>query len=97
MGNGKAQLSLKEKSNLDCILWSLSQGANKEGGCSVYKERPLQCRAFPFWPSILDSKEYWEATAESCPGIGKGNLYSYDKISDWLSMHKNEPIISKKV
>lgn len=93
VGNGMARLSLKEKSNYDCILWS----ANKEGGCSVYNERPLQCRTFPFWPSIMGSKEYWEDTAANCPGIGKGSLYSYDSINERLSLSETELIISKRV
>ena len=97
IGNGQAQLSLKEKSNYDCILWSLNAGDSSEGGCSVYNERPLQCRAFPFWQSMLASEESWETASLECPGMGKGSLYSRDSINDWLSMQENEPIMLRKV
>ncbi|HSS97523.1 MAG TPA: YkgJ family cysteine cluster protein, partial [Terriglobales bacterium] len=26
-------------------------------GCSVHPAKPTQCRAFPFWPEILENKE----------------------------------------
>jgi Fe-S-cluster containining protein len=45
----------------------------KDGGCSVHPAKPLQCRAFPFWPELLN-KRGWEKTGKWCPGIGKGKL-----------------------
>ena len=99
VGNGLAHLSLKEKSNFDCVLWTINAGEG--GGCSVYNERPLQCRAFPFWPSMLASRESWEAAAGDCPGMGKGSFYSYNSINnlinEWQAMRKNEPIMSRRV
>jgi len=89
--NGTEQLSLKEKSNYDCIFWS--SGKTPNGGCSVYEARPLQCRSFPFWPSIVKSIDSWEFTAESCPGIGQGSLHSGDSIKKWLALRQKEPII----
>jgi len=87
--NGKFHLSLREKSNYDCIFWT------QERGCSVYAARPLQCRAFPFWPSVVNSKKSWEISAQSCPGINQGILHSPDSIEKWLAQRKKEPIISK--
>ena len=43
-------------------------------GCSIHPVKPVQCRAFPFWPEMLDSRREWKKTAKYCPGIGKGNL-----------------------
>jgi len=85
----KERLSLKEKSNYDCIFWGL------KGGCSVYETRPLQCRAFPFWSSTLNSRKSWEMTAEDCPGIGRGLLHSQNSIEKWLALRQNEPIIER--
>jgi hypothetical protein len=34
-----------------------------EGKCSVYAGRPLQCRAFPFWPEVSGRRDTWEAEA----------------------------------
>ena len=90
--NGTSQLSLKEKSNFDCIFW---RQAEPEGGCSVYETRPLQCRAFPFWASVVDSKDSWNCTAGVCPGMNQGELHPAQSIKKWLALSQNEPIISR--
>jgi Fe-S-cluster containining protein len=76
--DGLSRLSLREKSNCDCVFW-------KDDGCVVYKARPFQCRAFPFWPSLLASRAAWEAAALSCPGMGQGTLHTKEEIErlDW--------------
>ena len=33
---------------------------NPLGQCSIYEVRPIQCRTYPFWPSLLESRETWE-------------------------------------
>lgn len=95
--NGMAQLSLKEKTNYDCIFWKLPGDTNTAGGCSVYNERPLQCRDFPFWSSTLVSEESWKQTAGECPGMGKGSFYNYNSIKKILETREKEPIISRKI
>jgi uncharacterized protein len=45
-----------------------------EEGCSIHPAKPTQCRIFPFWPELVDSKREWQKTAAYCPGIGKGEL-----------------------
>lgn len=62
-----------ESDNWNCIML-------KEGRCSIYNVRPMQCRTFPFWYQNLESDYYWEETVEECPGIGKGRLYSQPEI-----------------
>jgi Fe-S-cluster containining protein len=89
--DGKKQLTMKEKTNHDCIFWTPKQG----GGCLVYNARPLQCRSFPFWMSVLDSKSAWDTTAKSCPGMNQGNLHSRDSIDNYLAMRQSEPVISR--
>jgi Fe-S-cluster containining protein len=89
--NGDFQLSLKEKSNYDCIFWAKSPIE----GCMVYEKRPLQCRSYPFWPTIVNDKDSWEVNARSCPGMGSGKLHSGDSVKKWLAARKKEPIISK--
>ena len=103
--SGSQQLSLKEKSNYDCVFWNsrqsdgslVNQGCFVDEGCFVYEARPLQCRTFPFWPSIMRSKHNWKMTAEDCPGMNQGALHSEDSIREMLSMRQAEPIISKNV
>ena len=46
----------------------------REDGCSIHPVKPTQCRAFPFWPELVDDKREWRKTAAYCPGIGKGQL-----------------------
>lgn len=43
-------------------------------GCSIHSVKPTQCRLFPFWPHLLESRGEWETTAKWCPGIGQGEL-----------------------
>lgn len=89
--NGNYQLSLNEKANNDCIFWTTLP---KEG-CSVYDNRPLQCRSYPFWASIVRSRKSWEETAHNCPGVNHGALHSGDAITNWLDMRRSEPIITR--
>jgi uncharacterized protein len=77
------RVSLKEKTNLDCIFW-------ETGGCSVYEARPLQCRSFPFWSACVSSPEEWELHAQQCPGMGKGALHSRTEIEGWLAQRLKE-------
>ena len=65
--------SLIEKPNYDCILLDKRR-------CQVYEIRPHQCRAWPFWKETLASPEAWELEAHSCPGMGKGKLYTLKEI-----------------
>jgi Fe-S-cluster containining protein len=44
------------------------------GGCSIHPAKPTQCRIFPFWPELVESRREWRKTAGYCPGIGKGPL-----------------------
>ena len=78
-----SMVSLKEKENYDCIFLTRE-------GCSIYQSRPLQCRTYPFWPSVMESWESWEKEGRSCPGIGKGPVISRGEIES--RMHeKSEP------
>ncbi|GHU43020.1 zinc/iron-chelating domain-containing protein [Spirochaetia bacterium] len=75
--DGVEQLSLKEKSNYDCIFW--------KDGCTVYEARPLSCRTYPFWRSMLVSREVWEAASAYCPGVRSGERHSGARIEECLS------------
>lgn len=77
------RLSLTEKTNNDCIFW--------DQGCTVYEARPLQCRAFPFWSSLLGDKESWEEHTVHCPGMNQGKLHSKEDIDAWLDARLANP------
>jgi Fe-S-cluster containining protein len=85
--NGKKVLSLREKSNKDCILW--------DSECTVYNTRPLQCRSFPFWKSIVSSAGAWAVAASGCPGMNYGKMHSQKEIGEYLKMRITEPIINR--
>lgn len=43
-------------------------------GCSIHPAKPTQCRAFPFWPELMESPREWRRVARYCPGIGQGTM-----------------------
>ena len=67
--------SLKEKRNYDCVF--LDSETRK---CTVYEQRPRQCRTWPFWDSNLKTPEDWKYTCSVCPGSGQGKLHDLDAI-----------------
>jgi uncharacterized protein len=46
----------------------------REGGCAIHPAKPAQCRIFPFWPELVESRREWRESARYCPGIGQGKL-----------------------
>ena len=89
--DGRERLSLREKPDLDCVFW----GAGGAEGCSVYETRPLQCRAFPFWDSVLCSREAWERVGRECPGMNSGELRGREEIDGFLRQMEDEPVIER--
>lgn len=67
--------SLVEFPNGDCVFFD-----TEKRNCSIYEQRPRQCRTWPFWNSNIDSPKAWKQTCEVCPGAGKGKLYQIDHI-----------------
>ena len=45
-----------------------------EKRCRIYPVRPVQCRTYPFWPELVESKFAWRAEARRCAGINRGEL-----------------------
>ena len=66
--------SLNERANGDCVFWE------RGTGCTVYEQRPRQCRTWPFWDSNLRTPERWEGVREHCPGAGQGQLHTVEQI-----------------
>ena len=56
--------------------------------CGVYMARPTQCRTWPFWPENMNSKIWNKEVVKFCPGIGKGNLISKEKIKKIIELDK---------
>ena len=59
--------SLVELPNGDCIFFD-----RKARRCTVYRQRPRQCRTWPFWESNVATSADWTETCRDCPGSGEG-------------------------
>ena len=92
---GRQRLSLREKPDMDCVLWD--GDACPGGGCRAYRYRPLQCRAFPFWESVVASRLTWERAGADCPGINTGKLRTREEIDAFLDGLADEPVIERRV
>ena len=66
--------------------------------CKVHKARPLQCRTWPFWPENLDRETWDSEIAPACPGIGRGRLYTRERIEKLARMHMDaEPLLAARL
>lgn len=63
----KDKVSYKSKQAVDIISTRRSKciflDDFTETKCSIYDSRPVQCRTYPYWPSLLQSEESWSAEA----------------------------------
>ena len=60
----------------------------RDNRCKIYPVRPLQCRTYPFWPEVVNSKAMWRSEARRCEGIDRGQLVSVNRIRALLAKHK---------
>jgi uncharacterized protein len=65
---------IEEQKYNDCIF------LRDRKKCAIYPCRPNQCRTWPFWNSNLQSPYSWNQSAQKCPGINKGKLYTFEEI-----------------
>ena len=79
--DSKVYVGLKEKKNYDCIFW-------EKEGCSIYEARPLQCRAFPFWPFLVEDDAEWILEKKRCPGLDVAE--DALSLSDKLAYYQQE-------
>ena len=73
--SGAKRFSLVENRGGDCVFF-------KRGtGCTVYEDRPRQCRTWPFWQRVIDEPQEWADAGRGCPGIDHGALHSAAEIT----------------
>jgi len=63
----------------DCIFLDRTSVPDKLV-CSLYEDRPTQCRTFPFWPEHMGSPRSWRLLGKSCEGVGSGNFVPASEI-----------------
>ena len=86
--DGFEYLSLREKRNMECIFWN--------NGCESYEARPVQCRTYPFWTKVLESRETWDEEGKSCPGINSGENHPQEEIETELSKYQARNPIKRR-
>lgn len=57
----------------------------RDNRCRVYAARPVQCRSYPFWPEVINSKTAWQREARRCEGINRGTLVPLSRIRKALA------------
>ncbi len=64
----------------DCVF--LDRAKSGVALCSVYGDRPTQCRTWPFWPENLTSEGRWQTVKRRtpCPGMDTGALVPVERI-----------------
>ena len=68
---------IEQSATKDCIFLRKVEGRKQ---CVIYPVRPGQCRTWPFWSDNLAGPGAWNKTAQKCPGINRGKLYSFEQI-----------------
>ena len=63
----RSQLRLRKPTDRQCPF-------HTDNCCSIHPAKPTQCRAFPFWPELLESEAAWTEAAQYCPGMNQGEL-----------------------
>ncbi|MDH5191072.1 MAG: YkgJ family cysteine cluster protein [Gammaproteobacteria bacterium] len=51
------------------------------GKCRIYSVRPVQCRTYPWWPEIVETRAGWRNEAKRCEGINQGVVVPLKKIT----------------
>ncbi|MDQ6677253.1 MAG: YkgJ family cysteine cluster protein [Acidobacteriota bacterium] len=63
----RTELRLRKPEGRQCFF-------HRNNCCAIHPAKPTQCRAFPFWPELLEDEAAWEETARYCPGMNRGEL-----------------------
>lgn len=76
---GPSLREVRTEHGLDCIFLDRTTVPGK-AVCSLYEDRPAQCRTFPFWPEHIESRRAWQRLGNHCEGIDKGNFVPVESI-----------------
>jgi len=79
MDEGRSLNERRTPAGFDCVFLDRQKMPGK-AVCSVYEHRPAQCRTWPFWPSLLESRAAWTRAKKTCPGLDRGALVPVQQI-----------------
>ena len=57
----------------------------RDNGCRVYTARPMQCRTYPWWSEVVNSRTSWAREAKRCEGINRGGIVPLSRIRKALT------------
>ncbi len=61
----------------------------KDNGCKIYAVRPVQCRTYPFWPEVVNSRTSWTREGRRCEGIDRGRIVPLSRIRKALDARQS--------
>jgi hypothetical protein len=76
---GASLNEVETEHGFDCVFLDRDAIPGK-AVCSIHEVRPKQCRTFPWWPEVLESKRAWERAARTCEGMNQGRLVPIEEI-----------------
>lgn len=76
---GRSLTERKTAHGYDCVFLDRESIPGK-AVCSIYEDRPSQCRTWPFWEVNLRSRRHWMSAARGCPGMNTGELHPPAKV-----------------
>jgi Fe-S-cluster containining protein len=74
-----AEVESPDREGYDCVLLARDEETGMTR-CTVHRERPMQCRTWPFWPENLKSARTWRRAGQECEGIDRGPIVGYREI-----------------
>lgn len=76
---GRSLAEVPTPDGLDCVFLDRVSHPGR-ALCSIYEDRPAQCRTWPFWRSNVSSPDAWARASARCPGINRGALVPPEQI-----------------
>lgn len=76
---GPSLIEVKTEHGLDCVFLDRKSMPGK-AVCSLYEDRPTQCRTFPFWPEHIESRRAWKRLQRHCEGVDQGNFVPVSEV-----------------
>lgn len=76
---GRSLTERQTEFGMDCVFLDRTKIPGK-AVCGVYEERPKQCRTWPFWASVVKSRQTWERAKRVCPGMDQGKKHDLVQV-----------------
>ncbi len=76
---GRSLTERKTEHGHDCVFLDRETIPGK-AICSIYEDRPSQCRTWPFWEINLRSPRHWKSASRGCPGMNTGRLHAPEHV-----------------